>query len=66
MTPEQKREDEANRFAMALLMPSEMLKAEVKKLSGVTYENAVKILAKKFDVSRERMAARLEQLKLLT
>ncbi|MBV5348888.1 ImmA/IrrE family metallo-endopeptidase [bacterium] len=66
MTPEQKRELEANQFAMALLMPEEMLKKEVKKLSGVTFEEAVKVLAKKFYVTRERMAARLGDLNLIT
>lgn len=59
-------QEEADQFALALLIPAEMLKGEVKKLKGVTFEDAIKILAKKFNVTRERMAQRVTDLHLMT
>jgi len=58
-------EAEANYFAMCLLMPAQMVKDEVKKLTiDITSDETVKVLAKKFDVSLTMMAIRLAQLKI--
>lgn len=65
MTPEQKREFEANQFAMAILMPKEMIRKELQKHKEEAFEDLVKSMAKKFCVSRERMSARLAQLELI-
>lgn len=61
---EREIEDEANEFAMHLLMPTEFLKAELAKLGGfdIEDEKAVQKLAKKFGVSQQIMTLRLGQL----
>lgn len=56
-------EAEANYFAMCLLMPSHLVKKEVAKVQ-LTDDEAIKTLAKKFDVSITAMAIRLSQLKI--
>ena len=58
-------EDEANYFAMCLLMPGHLIKQEVAKLDlCLTDDTALKSLAKTFDVSMTAMAIRLSQLKI--
>lgn len=58
-------EREANYFAMCLLMPAHLVKQEVKKLTlDLTSDDALKHLAKVFDVSQTAMAIRLAQLKI--
>lgn len=58
-------EDEANYFAMCLLMPSHLVKQEVAKVKlDLTNDDALKSLAKTFDVSMTAMALRLSQLKI--
>lgn len=65
MNPDDKetQEAEANQFAMALLMPEEMLRAEVQKLGGIDLcdDSKVKALAKKFQVPQTLMAIRIGQ-----
>lgn len=57
-------EAEANAFAMALLMPAEFVRAEVKKMGGIDIEDETKLkkLAAKFRVSVPIMAVRLGQI----
>jgi len=64
MEDEAKMEDEANEFAMHLLVPTDFLKAELAKLGGIDIEDekAVQKLAKKFKVSQQIMTLRLGQL----
>jgi len=58
-------EAEANYFAMCLLMPEHLVKQEVEKIKlDLTSDEALKKLAKIFDVSQTAMALRLAQLKL--
>jgi len=58
-------EAEANYFAMCLLMPAHLVKQEVKKITfDLTSDEALKQLAKTFDVSQTAMALRLAQLKI--
>lgn len=60
-----KLEDEANYFAMCLLMPAHLVKQEVKKIKlDLTSDEPLKHLAKTFDVSMTAMALRLAQLKI--
>jgi Zn-dependent peptidase ImmA (M78 family) len=58
-------EAEANYFAMCLLMPRDLLVEEFEKVRGMELEEAVELLAKKFQVSAVRMAVRLGQLELI-
>lgn len=61
------REIEANQFAAELLMPRELLTAEVKKLSlKMDVDKAVAELAKRFDVSVQAMTIRLSALGALS
>lgn len=55
---------EANTFAMELLMPAHLLKAEIKNLGGIDIEDDRKLakLARKFKVSLQVMAVRIGQL----
>jgi len=58
-------EKEANYFAMCLLMPANLVKQEAAKLTfDLTNDDAIKSLAKTFDVSTTAMALRLSQLKI--
>lgn len=58
-------EDEANYFVMCLLMPKHLLEQEIKKLDiDLASDDALKYLAKKFDVSLTAMAVRLSHLNL--
>lgn len=60
------QELEANLFAMAILMPENLLRQELAKVtSKATYEETISILANRFEVSKERMAARLTQLEIM-
>lgn len=67
-TGENKMEMEANAFAAALLMPKNLLISEVKKhrldLSGDDEDDAISILAKKFEVSLTAMTFRIDNLNL--
>jgi Zn-dependent peptidase ImmA (M78 family) len=57
------REIEANQFAAELLMPSELLQQEVQKLSsGLDVDEAIAILAERFEVSPQAMTIRLSSL----
>lgn len=59
-------EKEANYFAMCLLMPAHLVKQEAAKLTlDLTDDNAIKSLAKTFDVSITAMTLRLCHLKIL-
>ena len=60
-----KQDDEANYFAMCLLMPKELVLQEVATLKGVDIEKGIKILAKRFIVSELMMTKRLIQLKII-
>lgn len=60
-------EAEANRFAVSLLMPADMVRLEVRKLGGIDIEDDRKKiagLARKFGVSVQLMTMRLGQLLL--
>lgn len=58
-------EDEANQFAMCLLMPADMVMDEFRKLKiDLGGNDLIKTLAKKFEVPENAMAIRLTQLKL--
>ncbi len=59
-------EDEANYFAMCLLMPDFLVREEVKKVVwDYGNDDAIKSLSKTFEVSITAMTVRLSQLKLL-
>ena len=60
-------EQEAHAFALALLMPREMVIAEFNKMKGLDLCNdaEIKLLADKFGVSITAMAVRLSNLKLI-
>lgn len=64
MTDSETMEKEANLFAMYLLMPENLVRAEVKKLGGFDIEGGEGIisLAKKFKVSVPLMTLRLGQI----
>ncbi len=67
-THTQAQEDEAHYFAMVLLMPENLLRACVPytlRLSNALDTVEVKNLAKRFQVERELMTARLLELRLL-
>lgn len=58
-------EQEANYFALALLMPRDLLKAEMKKMNfDLTSDDAIKELAKKFGVSTTALTVRISLLHL--
>ena len=59
LTPEQRREVQANMFAAALLMPEDATRFEWERL------HSVKRMARRFNVSEEAMGYRLDQLGLL-
>jgi len=60
------KEVEANWFAAALLMPSEMVKAEVARLGvAALHDQHVEHLASLFEVSQQAMTIRLTTLRLL-
>lgn len=61
---EQDREEEANYFAMCLLMPRDLVVEEVRKLGGVDLADDRKMgeLAARFGVSISLMATRIGQL----
>lgn len=59
ISPEQRREIQANMFAAALLMPSEDIRSEYKRVRSVSK------LARRFNVSEEAIGGRLDQLGLL-
>jgi len=62
--PVKEMDDEANIFAFALLMPEDLVRAEVKRVHGIDIENDEKLtaLAKKFRVSLQVAAIRLDQI----
>jgi len=74
-TGEERQEVEANAFAAALLMPEEMVKREMAKLSSIGFDlynddedgdlRIIKELAKKFKVSKAAMTFRIANLNLL-
>lgn len=57
-------EQEANLFAMYLLMPEDLLRAEIKKIRSIDIgdDKAIKKLADKFKVSVTVMTLRLGQI----
>lgn len=58
-------EKEANLFAMALLMPEDLVRQEVSKMNtplDLCDDKSIKRLADKFKVSKALMAVRLGQL----
>lgn len=58
-------EEEANYFAMCILMPEHLVKREVAKITlDLTSDEPLKALSKTFDVSMTAMALRLAQLKI--
>lgn len=58
-------EDEANYFAMCLLMPEHLMREEVKKVVfDYGNDDAIKSLAKTFGVSTTAMTVRLSQLNI--
>lgn len=73
MTPEEAQEKrarsqlerEANYFALALLMPREMFKAELAKTKmDLVSDDPINELAKRFGVSTTAVAVRMSMLKL--
>jgi len=61
-----KQETEANLFARCILMPSSLVREELKNITKKhSIEESVKQLAKKFKVSEVQMTLRLRDLKLL-
>lgn len=60
-----KKEQEANYFALALLMPREILIREIKSAKlDLTNDVALKELAKKFGVSQTALMVRMSHLNL--
>ncbi|HEY1171015.1 MAG TPA: ImmA/IrrE family metallo-endopeptidase [Verrucomicrobiae bacterium] len=61
---QEREDDEANLFAMCLLMPEEMVKEEIAKLGvfDVNDDRKMKKLAKIFEVSETMMALRIAQI----
>ena len=59
--------DEANAFAMELLMPEHLLRADLQRIGGVDIEDdrTLNRLAKKYRVSMPVMAMRLMELSML-
>lgn len=65
MVNDKNLEEEANYFAMCLLMPEHLVKREVEKIKlDLTSDGPLKQLAKTFDVSITAMALRLAQLRI--
>ena len=65
---DRKMEEEANYFAMCLLMPEELIREEVKdvpQIDIVEGRTGLKELAHKFAVSEPMMLARLIQLEMI-
>lgn len=65
MTAAEQNEKEANYFAMHLLVPTEMLRAELNRLGGIDVcddrTGALKKLAKRFGVSETIIAFRISE-----
>lgn len=65
MTAAEQNEKEANYFAMHLLVPTEMLRAELNNLGGIDVcddrSGALKKLAKRFGVSETIIAFRISE-----
>lgn len=65
MTTAEQIEKEANYFAMHLLVPTEMLRDELRKLGGIDVcddrSGALKKLAKRFGVSETIVAFRIAE-----
>lgn len=61
MTDNRVMEDEANHFAMCLLMPEKFLRADIAKMGGVDLADDKKIgkLAKRYRVPASLMAIRI-------
>ncbi len=59
-----KEEEEANKFAYELLMPTRMIKSDIAKLDifDMTDDKMLSKLAKRYGVSSMMMAIRLNQL----
>lgn len=55
---------QANAFAMELLMPADLLRADLEKMGGIDLENGERVekLAKRYRVSHAVMTIRLGQL----
>lgn len=63
---EKKQEDEANYFAMCLLMPEPLIKNQIAKTGNtLETEDDVLILARAFEVSEQIMLIRLIDLRLI-
>ena len=58
-------EIEANQFAAELLMPEHLVTEEIAKLPDADPEDAIPILAERFQVSEQAMTLRLNRLGLL-
>ncbi len=58
-------DQEANAFAMELLMPADWLRADIEKMGGIdlTDDAALAKLAKKYRVSPQVMAIRIGELR---
>jgi Zn-dependent peptidase ImmA (M78 family) len=56
-------EIEANQFAAALLMPADLIKEDVHRLTGTDVLVAIRKLAKKYGVSEQAMSIRLSALR---
>jgi Zn-dependent peptidase ImmA (M78 family) len=56
-------EIEANQFAAALLMPADLIKEDVHRLTGTDVLVAIRKLAKKYRVSEQAMSIRLSALR---
>lgn len=52
-------EQEANLFAILLLMPSELFKRDMENGLDLSDDNSLKTIAKKYDVSITAVAARI-------
>lgn len=55
-------EMEANQFAMALIMPEEMVREEMERLKNTDSDVVIRVLSKKFKVSKILMSFRLSML----
>jgi Zn-dependent peptidase ImmA (M78 family) len=62
---EERLDQEANAFAMNLLMPSQLVRAEWERSSG-HFCDRVEALAKVFDVEVPIMTVRLVQIRIIT
>ena len=61
-------DEEANQFAIELLMPDHLVRIEVRKLGGIDImdDDQIKKLAKKFGVNGSLMSFRIGQLSTAT